>query len=69
METGMGNANFYYALTLAYAIASTWLLSDVLSLSLRWDYTSKHNIFMDPEKNPKKEGTRAGAGAERAREK
>jgi hypothetical protein len=41
---GTGNSNFYYALTLAQAVASGWLVSNLLSAILEHDYRRKHNL-------------------------
>src|SRR5690606_22641160 len=48
VETGTGNSNFFYAVTLAYAIAASLLVSETIGLALQWDYTSKHRLPMFP---------------------
>lgn len=38
------NANFYFGVTLAFAVAQIFLLTDILFASTKYDFASKHNI-------------------------
>ena len=51
--SGTGNANFVYAMTLAHALSTGWLVSDLLGACLAWDYTSKHGKPLEtPKQGP-----------------
>jgi len=44
--TGAGNANFYYALTLAYGIAQVMILSEALLAVMRADKRGRFRLFL-----------------------
>lgn len=45
------NANFYFGVTLAFAIAQIFLLTDILFASVKHEFASQHNINNDASRN------------------
>ncbi|XP_046832197.1 phosphatidylinositol glycan anchor biosynthesis class U protein [Vespa crabro] len=41
------NANFYFGVTLAFAVAQIFLLTDILFASVKYEFASRHNINKD----------------------
>ncbi|KAK2583792.1 hypothetical protein KPH14_009693 [Odynerus spinipes] len=48
------NANFYFGVTLAFAIAQTFFLTDILFASVKHEFASRHNINKDASGNEAK---------------
>lgn len=48
------NANFYFGVTLAFAIAQIFLLTDILLASIKHEFASRHNINKDISENKAK---------------
>ncbi|KAF7384909.1 hypothetical protein HZH66_011995 [Vespula vulgaris] len=41
------NANFYFGVTLAFAVAQIFLLTDILFANIKYEFASRHNINKD----------------------
>lgn len=44
LESGTGNANFFYGVTLGHALVGGWLVSNLLAAVLEFDYRAKHKL-------------------------
>jgi hypothetical protein len=42
--SGVGNPNFFYAITLGHAVTGAWIGCGLVGAVLEWDYRRKHKL-------------------------